>query len=103
MWSPPCPIISAQDVVPTSSPKVPVFLGPDINNPPEYPTPFGFEYTQRLHNPSQNIEPVTPALLPESWTLIPANLTAGVSVFNITVFVPILTALAVIFCNEDEP
>ena len=45
-------------------------------------------------------EPPTEPLSAET---IPENLTAGVSVFNITVFVPILTADAVIFCSEDEP
>ena len=79
------------------------FLGPDNNIPPEYPTVLGFEYIHRLHKPSQNIEPVTPAFEPESCTLIPAKRTAGVAVFNITVFVPIDTALAVIFCKEEHP
>jgi hypothetical protein len=40
---------------------------------------------------------------PESNTEIPAYLNAGESVFNIIVFVPIETAEAVIFSNEDSP
>ena len=52
---------------------------------------------------SQNNEPLVPAPLPLSATDIPPNLTDGVSVFKITVFVPIDTALAVMFCTEEEP
>jgi hypothetical protein len=40
---------------------------------------------------------------PESKTEIPAYLIAGVSEFSIILFVPILTADAVIFSKDDEP
>ena len=56
-----------------------------------------------LFSESYQIELVTDEFEPESRTDIPAKRTAGESVFSITVFVPIDTADAVIFCNEDEP
>ena len=82
-----------------------MFRGPAINIAELYPSPLadGCTYNQLLLNESQNNEPLTPANEPESCTLTPPNLTAGVDVFNSIILVPISTADAVIFCKDDEP
>jgi hypothetical protein len=74
-----------------------VLRGPEINIPPLYDDPLSFWYIHLLFNESYHIELVTDELDPLSLTDIPAKRTAGEAVFSITVFVPIDTALAVMF------
>ena len=105
MWSSPSATGTYPAVNPISSPNEPVFFGPAIKIAELYPSPLpdGCSYIHLLLNESQSNEPLTPAFEPESCTLTPPNLTAGVAVFKITLFVPISTADAVIFCKDDEP
>ena len=44
-----------------------------------------------------------PPIDPLSNILIPANLIAGLAVFKFTMFAPMLTADAVIFCKDELP
>ena len=104
IWSSPSATIILPAVNRLSSPKEPVFIGPYINTA-EFATSVeleGLTEIQWFCNESQNNEPVA-CDEPLSTTEIPPNLTAGESLLRMIVFVPKSTALAVIYCSEDEP
>ena len=105
MWFSPKATWIEPEVIPDSSPRAPVFLGPAIKIAELYssPLPDGWTYTQWLFNESHNNEPLIPWFEPESATLTPPNRTAGVEVLRLTMFVPISTADAVMFCRDEEP